>query len=239
MKKILDWLNKYKYIIIAVIVVLIISFIVGRLSANTIIRQQTENLIAARDSIKQYSVKIAGLENFVFEKNAIILSQKESIEAGIIENERLRKLHLKELVTNTELAGTIKILRDSLKLQPGTTIITIKDTTGLSHDYVKIPFKLLDVKEKYVSLAAGMNVNCTAYFDLSVPFTGTISIGYIKSGFLKTTPKGVYTTTNPYITVNSMDVLIVKEKERFYNKTWFHVLCGAGIVEGINLIIRR
>jgi hypothetical protein len=198
------------------------------------------NIIAIRDTIKHSFVTIDGLRNSVYEKNAIILSQDESIKAGIIERDRLKALHLKDLLTNTDLSGTIQILRDSLKLVPGTTIITIKDSSGVAQNYVKIPFTLLNLHEQYIdSLKAGMGINKKAWFKLQIPFSGTISVGTKKIGLFKTIPVGIFVTTNPYIHVNSMDVLIVQDQKKFYDKFWFHALCGGIIVESANILLKK
>jgi len=197
------------------------------------------NLVAVRDSIRHYSVTIDGLKNSVYEKSAIILSQDQAIQAGIIERDYLKKLHIKEIITNTDLNGTIRVLRDSLKMSPETIFVTIKDTSGVASDYIRVPFTLLDVNEKYISLEAGMRKNRLSYFDLSVPVSGEMTIGYKRSGFLKTIPVGLFTSKNPYLSINQMDVLIIQEPKHFYQKTWFHFLAGGLIVEGLNLYLKK
>jgi hypothetical protein len=177
------------------------------------------------------------LRNSVYEKNAIILSQDESIKAGIIERDRLKALHLKDLITNTDLSGTIQILRDSLKLPASVQFITIHDSSG-TYPVVRLPYEW-PYSDKYVTLTTGIRANKIGYFSLSVPFSGTISVGYVRSGLFKTTPKGIFTTENPYIKVNSMKVLIVEEPKRFYDKFWFHALCGGIIVEGANILFKK
>jgi hypothetical protein len=217
---------------ILIIAALIVGCLAGAWYGSKQERQNsTANLIAVRDSVDNYIIEVNGLKLAVSEKDAVILSEKEAKEAAILEAKRLKALHIKEVVTNTELQGTIKILRDSLKLKPGTIIVTIKDTTGISHDYVKIPFTLLDIKEPYLTLNAGMNVNRTAYFGLSVPVSGTMTIGYKKSGFLKTKPVGVFTSENPYLHIDNMDILIVQERKKWYQYWYVHALAGIIVYE--------
>lgn len=237
MKTIIAFIKKWLPYAVGFVLLVLISFIAGKCSTKANRTTINNNLIAARDSIHTSKVIINDLENTVFEQGALILSKDEAIKIGVIEQERLKKLHLKELVTNTDLTGIIQMLRDSLKLPPNTIFITIKDTSGVARDYVRIPFQLLKTSDRYIILNAGMNPNKTAWFDLSVPFSGTISVGYVKSGFLKTVPKGVFTTLNPYITINNMDVLIVKEPDKFYNKWWVHALIGAATIEGVRIFL--
>lgn len=238
-KQVSDWLKKYGIYILLFIGLLLVAFLFGKCSTRSERSQQISNLIAARDSVKQSYVVIDGLKTSVYEQNALILSQKDALAAGIIERDYLKALKLKTLVANAELNGSIKVLRDSLKLVHGTTIITVKDTSGLSNDYIKIPFTLLDENDKNINLLAGMNINKTSYFSLMVPFNGTISIGNKRSGFLKTTPVGIFTTDNPYIKVNAMDVLIVKEPDKWYNKWWIHAIGGIVAFEGVRILLTK
>ena len=210
---------------------LIISFFLGKCSTLGERKQIINNLEAARDSVHTFIIEVDGLKYKTTQKDAIILSQKDAIAAGILERERLKALHMKEVVANAELKATISILRDSLKIPPETIIITIKDTAGIAHDYVKLPFVLLKENGPDLKLTAGMNKNRTAYYDLKVPVYGEMSIGYVRDGFLKTKPVGIFTSDNPNLTINSMDILIVKDEKKFYQKTWFHMLTGAILFE--------
>jgi hypothetical protein len=235
------WLKIKKGVIIAglILACLTISFLLGKCSTREERDTILGNLIAARDSVKQSFVTIEGLNYTVTTKDAIILSKEDALKVQILENERLKALHIKELVTNAELTGVVHRQDSLLKLPPNTVFITIKDTSGVARDYVRIPFQLLKINEKFLSLNAGMNQNRTAWFDLQVPVSGEMSIGYVKAGFLKTKPVGIFTSQNPYLKINSMDILIVKEDKHFYNKTWFHMLAGAVIFEaGHQLLIK-
>lgn len=235
------WLKIRKGVIIAglILAFLTISFIAGKCSTKAQRQQLLSNITALNSDIKETVVTIEGLKNTVFEKDAVILSQKDAISTGILENERLKKLHLSELLTNTELTGTIKILRDSLKLPPNTVFVTIKDTTGVARDYVRLPFELLRIADKYVTLNAGMNLNKTAYYNLSVPFAGTVSVGYVKDGlFKKSVPRGIFTSENPYLTIDDMNVLIVQEPDKLIDKWYVHAGAGILIFEGLKLLFK-
>lgn len=237
MEKIKLFLKKWIPLICLFLGVLLISFIAGRCSTKKERSTSMANLRAVRDSVHTYKVVINDLENTVYEQGAVVLTQSDAIKVGIIERERLRKLNIKELITNTGLSGTIQILRDSLKLPPDVQFVTIKDTSG-TYLAVKVPYQW-QFSDQYISLTTGIGTSKTGWFKLQVPFSGTISVGYIKSGFLKTTPKGVFTTLNPYIKIDNMDVLIVQDKDKFYNKTWFHMLAGAVILETGHQLLKK
>jgi hypothetical protein len=231
--------KKYALITGLFLALLTASFLFGKCSTKKDREQQIANIAAARDSISTYSIVIEGLSNTVSIKDAIILTKEEALKAQVLENERLKALHVKELVTNAELTGIIKVVRDSLKARPETIFITIKDTAGVYQNYAKLPFTAIDTVGQYLSLKAGVNKNKTSWFSLSVPVSGEMSIGYVKAGFLKQKPVGIFTSENPYLKVTDMDILIVKEDKHFYNKTWFHLLSGAILLElGHQLLIK-
>lgn len=234
------WLKIRKGVIIAglILACLIISFIAGKCSTKAERQQAISNISALNSDIKESAVTIEGLKNTVYEKDAVILSQKDAIEAGIIERERLKKLHLSELITNTELTGTIKILRDSLKLPAIPIFITIKDTSGVTRDYIRIPFELLKIADKHVSLNAGMNLNKTAYYNLSVPFSGTVSVGYVKDGLFKKVPRGIFTSDNPYLKIDDMNVLIVQEPKKWYERWYVPIIAGAVGIETVRILLK-
>lgn len=225
-----------KYLTLALLTLFALAFFLGRCSTKKERSLNVANLRASRDSIEVYQIVVNDLTYQVQEKNAIITTQKEAIEAGIIERDYLKKLHLKDVITSTSLNGTIKVLRDSLKKVPGTIIIHVKDSTGIPADYIKIPFTLISTKEKYLSLSAGMNIDATAWYNLSVPFSGRVTVGYQKDGFLKTKPVGILTTDNPYLKVNDMEVLITDKKK---TKPVVYFIAGAVIAEGIRFFLTK
>ena len=229
--KIIDWFKKNTAsLVLLILIALGASFFLGKCSTRKQLDNQVSNILALRDTVKATIVVINGLSNSVSEKEALILTQKDALDAAILEKERLKKLALSSVVTNADLTGTIKIVRDSLKLIPGYKIITIKDTSGL-HDYMRIPFTLLDEEEENLHLLAGISANKHPYFSLSVPFKGTMTVGWKKAGFLKTQPVGIFTTTNPYIHVDDMQVVIIQNPGKWYDKWWVHALGGAVIFE--------
>jgi hypothetical protein len=218
---------------------ILIAFICGKCSTNKERSQQIANLAASRDSINESFVIINGLKQQVSTRDAIILTKDEAIQVGLLEQERLKKLHLKEIVTNSELQGTIEILKDSLKLLPGTKIITIRDTTGIPSEFLSIPFTLLNEKTKWLSLSAGLDSSDFAWYKLNVPVSGEMTIGYMKTGFLKTKPVGIFTSENPYLVINQMDITIIKDKQKWFQKWWVHALGGVIAIESARILLTK
>jgi len=228
---------KKNSVYIALLVMVCLIFLVSYCSSRQKQHQQLMNLVASRDSLRSYQIQLEGLQYSVQERDATILTQQEALRVGLLEQQRLKALYLKEVATNTSLTGEIRVLRDSLHLSAQTEFVVIHDTvTDQDMSCVRVPFTLLDVDEPYLSLTAGMNENRTAWFNLSVPFTGEVTVGYKKVGFLKTQPVGVFTTSNPYLKVTGMDALIVKEKRHWYQRWGVGFLSGAVLMELVNIV---
>jgi hypothetical protein len=231
------WL-KYKKIVVLVCLfagLVALAFVAGKCSTKRVLEQQVSNIIALKDSIGHLTVKIKGVQNQVWEKNAIIIGQEDAIKAGLVREELLKKIHMKDLVTNTELSGTIHRQDSLLGLPPKTEYITIKDSSGVKRNYVRYPFQLLEQHDKYLNLDAGLDSTKKAWFKLDTPFSGSISIGYVGTGFLnlKLVPKGIFSTENKYIKINTMDVVIIQDNQRWIDKWWVHSLIGVGVWEGV------
>ena len=232
------------YLILSVLIVVILAFLIGKCSTRSERVQQLNNLVASRDSVRRYSVEIDGLKISVQEKSAIILTQKQAIDAGLLEQNRLKTLHIRDVVTNTTLEGTIRILRDSLAAQPETIFITIRDTSGVTRDYVRLPFQLLREHNEYLSLDAGMYRNHEAWFDLSIPVAGEMTVGWKKEGiFKRPEPVGVFMSKdsheNPYLKFDKMEVVITQSPVRIVDRWWIHVLGGVVLDEGTRWIFGR
>jgi hypothetical protein len=233
-------ISKQNIIIVCIAVGLIlVAFICGKCSTRHERSQQIANLAASRDSIIASYIVINGLKNSVSVRDAIIVTKDEAIQVGLLEQDRLKKLHLKEIITNAELQGNIQILKDSLKLLPGTTFITIKDTNGISSDYIKIPVTIIDEISKWITISAGVHANKQAWYDLDVPVTGIMTIGYQKTGFLKTKPVGIFTSENPYLLINQMDITIIQDKQKWFQKWWVHTLGGIVVFEGTKYALTK
>jgi len=225
-----------KWLIIVFLAVLSIGFFTGR-SGRKAERALSEwNLKAARDSVSTYRITIDGLEQTVSEKSALILTKEQAIATGLVEIDRLKAIHMKEIVTNARLKGEIRVLKDSLSLPPETEIVYVQ-VSGDKKPAVVLPFEWT-YEDKFISLTTGIKLDTKPYFDLSVPFQGEISVGYVKSGFMKTEPKGVFTTENEYIEIDEMNVVIIQEEKAWWQKTWVHILSGAIIAETIHQIIK-
>lgn len=198
--------------ILAILGVLAILVIGWKYHTTKIKKLQISNLSAMNDTVSHYKAKINGIQNYIAEKDAIILSQKDAIKAGLIDKEALKKLNIKQLSEITSLKATLKVVRDSV--QHTGQIVVIKDTTWLlPKNAILLPFSFSDTT-KYISLKGSFNEKGTLSYAFSAPIDLSVYVGYDKRK-LKTS----VTTTNPYILIS--DMLTVKTDIKPQKK--FHV----------------
>ncbi len=213
-----------KIIFVVVIILLIITgAYLGRKSIMKDLKLSKENLLALQDTLKEYRIKIDSMSLYAAEQSAIILSQKDAIELGLIEKQKFKKLYLTEVVTVSKLEWTIKVLKDSLKLAP--EVVYIIDTSGTPA--VKLPFKWR-YDDKYLSLETGVRENRTTHFDLTMAVNGDIIIGGRRGK-----PIATFTTDNPYVKVSTMSTVIIQDDKKWYDNPW--LVSGVSFVGGIVL----
>ena len=205
--------------IIAILSLVAIVFIGWQYHTVRIKKMQISNLSALNDTVSHYKTKIAGIETFVAERDALILTQKEAIKAGFLEKETLKKLNIKQLSEITRLKATLEVVRDSV--QHTGQIVVIKDTAWLlPKNAILLPFSFADTT-KYISLKGSFNEKGTLSYAFSAAIDLNVYVGYDKRK-LKTS----VTTTNPYILIS--DMLTVKTDVKPPKKFHLGVFVGYG-----------
>lgn len=231
---------KTQHWILIGVVTALMMFGVGRCSTRAERRQLFHNVQALNDTVHHYQITLQSLQYEVSQQSAVILTQRQALEAGLLEREQLKALHMKAVNTNVSLQAEIHVLRDSLKALPQTIFITVKDTTGIAAHYVKIPFTLLNVQESYLQLSAGMTVNRNAWFDLTIPVSKfDVTVGWQRDGWFRLKPVGTVVTDNPYITVKQMEVTVIDRPKKWYDRKWLYVVGGVMIDEGVRRVFKH
>ncbi len=213
---------KYKIsLIISIgIIIALAIFSYNKVKSLERVLDYNETLI---DSIKNYSLKVDGLEVEVSEKSASILTLKEALQLEVISKEKYRKLHLSSLNTIAKLEGTISVLKDSLKALPDSIIIEVTDTNR-TYKAVKLPYEW-NYTDKYLNLTTGVRETAQPYFNLTMDLNAEVIIGSRKE------PIGILVTDNPYFKATKMEVVIVQPKNKWYQSKWFYM--GSGFVGGL------
>lgn len=161
---------------------------------------------AYNDTIQIQTVLLNGIKQSLTRKDAIILSQKEAIQAGLLDKKRLKKINAGIIRTNTNLQATISTLKDSLKNH--NKVIVIHDTVGFAN-YMKLPaqFKYSD---KFFKL--GMDVTKNKWnFNALATIPATITVG----------DQIIITTPNPYVKFTKINSVVIPPKTKLWNRRWY------------------
>ena len=127
-----------------VIIVVIVALVVGllyfqnRKLSNKYERvlQATEIALSSKsDSLVNTQIELNGIKNTVVEQSQIILSKKEAERLALLDRDKYKALHLKEVSNNIKLKAEIKILKETPI--PEAEIIYVTDSTRA----LKLPYK--------------------------------------------------------------------------------------------------
>jgi len=194
---------KNKYLLIVASVVLIGVFLLGGyLSRQRLNRQHLNALSAYADTIRQYKYKMDSLTKYASERDQIVITQKQALEANLIEKEELRKLNIKYLAEVTSLKSQLSIVSGNVSHTGRIELIPLK--SGSTKPVINLPFTF-SKKDEYIDVKGGFDKKGVMNIDINVPITVDVW-----TGVDRTTKdyKAVITTDNPYIKV--IDVRSVK-----------------------------
>lgn len=218
---------KTKHVLIIVLALVAVSFFAGRYSTTHTRSAQYDRINDLTEVMSVYQVAVQGRDQTIYEKNQILASKKEAIEAGIIERDYLKALNLKSVRQITNLNAEISAYKDSLDLS-GDSIVFVTDTvaSGEVKNYAQLPFSW-DYSDQYLSLQTGINQEKQGWFQLEAPTGFSIVLGGRDGKQVS-----AVTTLSPYITVTDFNVVRLKE-EKWYYKPW--VPATGGVIGGLGL----
>lgn len=225
---------KIKYVVILVTALLAGAFIVGRYSTKKERSSLNEAIIALNDTITHRTVTINGLQHQVFEKDQVIISERTAKEAGLVEIDRLKALNIKRLKENTDLKVELEATKKELTL-PDTVFITKKEQMEPGKTYLKLPFGN-HFNDDYLTLTTWINTDHTWGFDMFAPINLNITVGDKKTGFLKTEPKVIIDTPNPYVIVQDINYVSVQKKKLPW---WGQALITIAVWESAEFGVRK
>ena len=204
---------KVRNVLILVLALIIVSFFVGRYSTSRVRSAQYDEISQLSEVMVVYQREINGRDQTIYEKNQIIASKKEAIEAGIIEKDLLKALNLKSVRQITKLNAEFSAYKDSLELD---SVVFVTDTVFLAsgeaenNTYAKLPFSW-EYSDEYLTLSTGIRDNKQAWFDLSAPVHLTVTLGGRDGKQV-----AAVSIPGPYITVTDFNVVRLKEENWYY-----------------------
>ena len=159
---------------------------------------------------------------FLAEQEQIILSQKDAIANNLLEIKRLKKIKSQVIVNTITHIDSVFV--------PFVSDSTFSDTI-LEDNYIIIPQKFALTDEWYGIkgniLKGGLLIDTLSFSNELSLTIGSKSMGLFK----KPKPIVLVEYSNPYVSTQSMQNIIIKDELRFYDKKSFWY--GAGVVSGV------
>ena len=215
---------RLSYVALILIFALGAIYFLGGIKPRKSVDHVSTALILAQDTISRYTVKINKLEQTVFETSSITLLQREAIALGLLEQERLRKLNIRGLHTNTSLKGEIKVLKEELEhanVIRHDTIILDNDTKPC----IEIP-AYFSFNDPYLEL--DITIDRIWSFNLDVKLDLEVTVGQ----------SVIITTPNPYVNINEIQSIYIPEEEKWHHKSWVRGLVVGGVAAGVVLLVK-
>ena len=199
-------------------------FIWQTFSANSRLQDYKNQVIKLKDGEQLFIEKLNEKGEKIAEQDQIILTQKDAIAHNLLEISNLKKIK-----SQVKIQTITKI--DSIYIPVIDTVDRIVyDTTGLA--LLKLPTKF-GLESEWYSIFSTINKNGMLLDSLSLYNRQIITIGMRSNGIFKSpTPSVVVKNENPYVNINSMNNVVIKNNTRFYDKKgfWFGVGVGTGVL---------
>ena len=206
------------------ILLLLAFFIWQTMSMNSKLQDYKNQVVKFKNGEQVFVEKLNNKGEKIAEQEQIILSQSDAIAHNLLEIETLKKINSQvQVQTITKIDSVFIPIIDTVER-------VIYDTTGLA--LLKLPTKF-GLNNEWYSLYSTINTDGMFIDSLSLYNKQTITFGLKSNGFLKKpTPSLVVKNENPYVNVNSMSNIVIKNDIRFYDKKgfWYGLGVGTGIL---------
>lgn len=223
-------IKKWKIYVTIVLLLMGISFFIGRRSTQEKVETLESNNLALSKSMTTYKIKIDGLERMVSERNSLILTQKEAIKQGLADREYLRKTNMGQLSEIASLKADFAIFKDSVGHNGIVVQIPQNTSTAPLKPAILLPFQFSDTT-RYYSFKGGFDVKGEMSYKLNSTADLDITIGKDKKS---KEYKTVVSTTNPFITIGNVNSTHIPEKTSRFNVVVFGGY-GLGLSSAIKL----
>mgnify|MGYP006269806799 CR=1 FL=1 len=186
---------------------------------------------------KAFEVKRRDDSSTLAIQSQTILSEKEAIALGLLELEK----EMKQVQSQVKQQATTTIVEKQIPFIPD----GYADTSGLVRnehgevirkDSIAVPTRF-QLEEKWFKVDGYVKKDGLKIDSLKIPNKTVVSIGYQKAGFLNLSkdPVVMVKNENPYVNVQGVDNVIIKNKRPFWKNPLFTI--GIGVALG-QLIIK-
>ena len=212
--------NKFLILFIALFFILITQL----LSTNAKLNEYKNQIVKFKDGEQFFTQKINENGEKIAEQDQIILTQKDAIANNLLVIEDLKKIKSQVTIkTITKIDSIFVPIIDTVER-------IVFDGQGIA--FLKLPTKF-GVQEEWYSLYSTINDKGMWIDSLSLYNRQIITLGLKSNGFFKSpTPTVMVKNENPYVNVNSLKNVVIKNDTRFYDKKgfWYGLGVGTGIL---------
>jgi hypothetical protein len=179
---------------------------------------------------QEFKVILTKNKEKLIQQEQLILTMKQAESLNLVNAKNWKNIQSSiKVVTQTRLDTIFIAFNDTLRITD--TIYRQGTITYPKH---------FNLTEKFFFIKGSVLENGIKIDSLILPNTSTIVIGEKKQGlFKKSLPVIEITNTNPYITTNALNNVVIKKEKKIYqkNKFWFSVGTALGIVGTYLLIV--
>jgi hypothetical protein len=216
--------SKIKNNLFIICIILLLLLVWQVFSSNSQLSEFKNQIIKFKDGEQVFVEKLNKSGEKIAEQDQIILSQKDAIAYNLLEIDGLKKIKSQVTIrTVTKIDSVFIPIIDSVDR-------IVYDTTGMA--LLKLPTKF-GLQDEWYSLYSTVNSKGMWIDSLSLYNRQTITLGMRSNGLFKSpTPTVMVKNENPYVDINSLKNVVIKNETRFYDRKrfWFGVGIGAGIL---------
>ena len=216
--------SKIKNNALTICVILMVLLVWQVFSANERMSDYKNQILKFKDGEQVFVEKLNEKGDKIAEQEQVILTQRDAIAHNLLEIGELKKIKSQVTVrTITKIDSVFVPIIDTVER-------VVFDTTGMA--LLKLPTKF-GLKDERYSLFSTVNSDGMWIDSLSLYNRQTITLGMKSNGFFKApTPTVLVKNENPYVNVNSLRNVVIKNDMRFYDKKgfWYGLGVGTGIL---------
>jgi len=207
------WTSKFIRIIVFALVALCIILLIQNCQRQQDYERVKQALQATQLKVGEFEEEIGNNNEKIASQQQVILTQREAIDAGLLEIEKLKNVKSQVRVITQTKVDTIFASYD----EP-------IDSVGESQ------FRTFSVSDPWYSFNGSIMPTGVAIRELQIKNEFSLTIADKKIGFFKTPqPSVILVNKNPYTSTQEMQNIVIVNKEPFYRKPWFWTSIGLGL----------
>lgn len=219
--------KKVKHKAFLICIFLLGLFIWQAFAAHSQLKDYKNQIVKFKDGEQVFIEKLNEKGERIAEQDQVILTQKDAIAHNLLEIDKLKSVNSQvKIRTITKIDSVFVPIIDTVER-------IVIDTTGVA--LLRLPTKF-GLENEWYSLYTTVNTEGMMIDSLSLFNRQVVTIGFESNGILKApTPKVIVTNENPYVSINSLSNIVVKNELKWYEKK--AVWGGIGFVGGLGTFI--